>query len=76
MIIALSSPVLKIKISELAGNQENKLVIDDFKASVVKKMLEFAYDENVELGKDMEFIENLLRASGKYGVEKLKVRTD
>jgi hypothetical protein len=36
-------------------------------------MLKFIYDENVEIGQDMEFIEQLLIASAKYGVNKLKV---
>jgi hypothetical protein len=36
-------------------------------------MLQFIYNENVELGNDVKFIEELLLASGKYEIEKLKV---
>jgi hypothetical protein len=72
-IIAISSEILKSKISELTDKQEDKLVIDEFKADVVQNMLKFAYNEKVELGKNMEFIEELLNAAGTYGVNKLKV---
>jgi hypothetical protein len=57
----------------MAGKQQDKLIIDDFDACVIQKMLEFAYDKKVELGRDVEFVEKILMASGKYGVEKLKV---
>jgi hypothetical protein len=70
----MSSQILGSKIVELSGKQEDKLVIDEFKADVVQKMLEFIYDEKVDLGKDMAFIEELLMAAGKYEIEKLKVR--
>jgi hypothetical protein len=48
-------------------------VIEDLKANVVQKMLEFIYDNNIDLGKDMAFIEELVKAAQKYEVEKLKV---
>jgi hypothetical protein len=48
-------------------------VIDDFKANVVQKMLEFIYDDKSDLGKDTAFIEELVKAAQKYEVEKLKV---
>lgn len=70
----MNSKVLGSKILELAGKQQDKLVIDDLDLCVTQTMLEFMYDNTINLGKDIQFIDQLLVAAGKYDVEKLKVR--
>jgi predicted ATPase len=57
----------------LAAKQQDKLVIDDYSNNVIEKMLEFIYDDKVDLGRNMTFVEEMLFASGKYRIEKLKV---
>jgi hypothetical protein len=69
----MGSKILGSKISELVNKKQNKLVINELESDVVQKMLEFIYDEKVDLGKDTAFIEELLMAAGKYEIEKLKV---
>jgi hypothetical protein len=68
----MSSQLLQSKILELAEKQQDQLMIDDFKVPVIEMMLKFTYDQTLDLGEDFEFIEQLLLAAGKYGVEKLK----
>jgi hypothetical protein len=57
----------------MTKKQEDKLILDDFNAQVVQKMLEFAYDKNVKLKNDMKFVEQLLVAAEKYEIGELKV---
>lgn len=64
---------MKSSISDLFEKQEKQLIIEGFDAPVIQKMLEFTYDNNVDLGEDVKFIEQLLLAANTYGVEKLKV---
>jgi hypothetical protein len=69
----MSSNILKLKISECFKKQEDRFVIDGFEALVVQKMLKFIYDNTVELGENIKFIEQLWLLATKYGVKKLKV---
>jgi hypothetical protein len=70
----MSSQVLASHISESVNQQQDKLVIDDFEAHVIQKMLEFIYDDTANLSVGIYFLEKILKAAGKYEIEKLKVR--
>jgi hypothetical protein len=59
--------------AELDKKQEDTFLIDGFKVKVIEMMLKSAYDENIKLGNDIEFVKQLFVAAKKYGMEKLKV---
>lgn len=54
-------------------NQTNSMNIPDFDASVIKKLLQFLYDNATKLDQNMDEVEELLNAAEKYQIEKLKV---
>lgn len=74
MVLAINSTVLQTAVtSGLEESRTNTMEIKDFSAYVVKKMLQFVYNNSISLNEDSKVVEDLLVAADKYAIEKLRV---
>lgn len=60
-------------IENLQLNPTNQLVISEFSIEVVKKMLEYCYDDYLDEDKNTDLVEGLISAASMYQIKELKV---